>query len=86
MSNQAISLYRDLLRQGLKLASYNFRQYAVRRTRDAFLAHRSETDPQVIRKYLTDATEQLEVLRRQALISQMFKGDRLVVESMSKKL
>ncbi|KAG7291601.1 hypothetical protein NEMBOFW57_001620 [Staphylotrichum longicolle] len=35
-AQKVLSLYRQLLRQGNQFSAYNFREYAKRRTRDAF--------------------------------------------------
>lgn len=80
--SQALSLYRDLLRHGNKFANYNFRTYAVRRSRDAFRAHQNETDPAVIAQLLKKGQDDLQVVKRQAAISNLYTaGDRLVVEN-----
>ncbi|CAO3594475.1 unnamed protein product [Absidia cylindrospora] len=85
MSNtrsQALSLYRDLLRHGNKFSSYNFRAYAVRRSKDAFRAHQNETDPAVITQLLKKGESDLQVVKRQAAISNLYTtGDHLVVEN-----
>ncbi|CAN6630753.1 protein Isd11p [Trichomonascus vanleenenianus] len=86
MSSEAISLYRNLLRYSARLAGYNFRQYALRRTRDAFLSNRSLTDPAEIQREVEKGRQQLEVVKRQSAISQMYKGDRLVVEQHARQL
>jgi Tfp pilus assembly PilM family ATPase len=77
----ALTLYKNLLRYSSRLASYNFRQYAIRRTRDAFIANRSLSDPQQIQQEIEKGIKELQVLKRQAAISQMYKGDPLVVET-----
>lgn len=78
---EAVRLYRDLLRHSVRLSSYNFRQYAVRRIRDAYLSNRGLTDQAQIDRELSYGHEQLNLLKRQATISQMYKEDRLVVET-----
>uniref|UniRef100_A0A060T5A5 ARAD1C04026p n=1 Tax=Blastobotrys adeninivorans TaxID=409370 RepID=A0A060T5A5_BLAAD len=82
MASEALTLYKQLLRYSTRMASYNFRQYAVRRTRDGFLSNRNLSDPEQIRQEIAKGWEQLEVLRRQSAISRMYKGDRLVVETL----
>lgn len=76
----ALDLYRQLLRNGYKMAGYNFRQYAIRRTRDAFHANRNLTEQAQIDSCIQNAQKELGVLKRQAIISQMYAGDTLVVE------
>jgi hypothetical protein len=82
--NQALTLYRDLLRYSSRLASYNFRQYAIRRVRDGFLANRNISELGKIEAEISKGLEQLEVVKRQSAISQMYKNDRLVVETLKR--
>ncbi|KAK9472199.1 complex 1 protein-domain-containing protein [Dipodascopsis tothii] len=79
----ARSLYRSLLRASAQFSSYNFRMYALRRTKDAFREHRTETDPKTLQQLLTKAENELVMLRRQTQISQMYTFDKLVVEAQS---
>lgn len=79
--SEALHLYRNLLRQASKLASYNFRQYALRRVRDGFLSNRNMVDLREIQKEMALGHEQLEVLKRQATISQMYSQQKLVIET-----
>ncbi|CAD0099440.1 unnamed protein product [Aureobasidium mustum] len=67
------SLYRKLLRQGNQFAAYNFREYAVRRTKDAFRQHMSESDSSKIQELLERGNTELQMLK-------FFQLDRLVVE------
>jgi len=76
----ARALYRNLLRCSSRFAAYNFREYAKRRTHDAFHEHRAETDPGKIRALIERGQKELRVLQRQTTISQFFQLDRLVVE------
>ncbi|KAI8353649.1 hypothetical protein EDC96DRAFT_517166 [Choanephora cucurbitarum] len=80
-SQQVLSLYRDFIRYGKKFAAYNFRDYTLRRSRDAFRANMNETSPEKIEFFIEKAKRELDVVKRQAIISQMYtKGDHLVVE------
>ncbi|KAK4495254.1 hypothetical protein PRZ48_013583 [Zasmidium cellare] len=74
------SLYRSLLRQGRQFAAYNFREYAKRRTRDAFREHSTETDGRRVQELVQKGLKELQVLKRQTVVSQFFQLDRLVVE------
>ncbi|KAI8329743.1 hypothetical protein BC941DRAFT_442305 [Chlamydoabsidia padenii] len=79
--SQALSLYRDLLRHGNKFSAYNFRAYAVRRSKDAFRTHQNETNPLIISQLLKQGEQDLQVVKRQAAISNLYTtGDYLVVE------
>ncbi|KAF2275060.1 uncharacterized protein EI97DRAFT_434623 [Westerdykella ornata] len=77
---QVRSLYRSLLRQGRQFAAYNFREYAKRRTRDAFREHQHETDERRIQELVQRGIKELQMLKRQTVISQFYQLDRLVVE------
>ncbi|KAI7876942.1 hypothetical protein K492DRAFT_172085 [Lichtheimia hyalospora FSU 10163] len=79
---QVLSLYRNFLRYGNKFSSYNFRDYAVRRSRDAFRANANEADPEKIAAMISKAEKELEIVKRQALISTLYTtGEKLVVET-----
>ncbi|EKG11771.1 Complex 1 LYR protein [Macrophomina phaseolina MS6] len=77
---QVRSLYRSLLRQSRQFAAYNFREYALRRTKDSFRANKDLTDSREIQDAISKGLSQLQVLKRQTVISQFFQLDRLVVE------
>ncbi|SPO00047.1 related to ISD11 Iron-Sulfur protein biogenesis, Desulfurase-interacting protein [Cephalotrichum gorgonifer] len=82
---QVRSLYRQLLRNGGAFTSYNFREYARRRTRDAFREHANERDPARVQEFLAKGKKELEVLKRQATISRFYSFDKLVVEKNGKQ-
>ncbi|KKY21317.1 putative iron-sulfur cluster biosynthesis protein isd11 [Phaeomoniella chlamydospora] len=77
---QTRSLYRSLLRQGSQFANYNFREYAKRRTRDAFREYKDESDPRRIQELVQKGLKDLQVMKRQTVISQFYQLDKLVVE------
>ncbi|KAF2674053.1 hypothetical protein BT63DRAFT_449042 [Microthyrium microscopicum] len=77
---EVLSLYRQLLRTSGQFAAYNFREYFRRRTRDAFREHRTDTDAEAINGLVGKARKELQVLKRQSVISQFYQMDRLVVE------
>lgn len=82
---QVLSLYRDFLRYGNKLSAYNFREYAIRRSRDGFRAHANEAEPSKIQALIEKAQRDLEVVKRQAVISQLYtRNEKLVVEQVLK--
>lgn len=57
------SLYRSLLRQSRQFAAYNFREYAKRRTRDAFREHSTESDARRIQELMQHGLKELQVLK-----------------------
>ncbi|KAB8356417.1 hypothetical protein FH972_024000 [Carpinus fangiana] len=77
---EARSLYRSLLRQSRQYAAYNFREYAKRRTRDAFRDSEHVTDERQIQELMQKGLKELQVLKRQTVVSQFFQLDKLVVE------
>ncbi|CAG9995597.1 unnamed protein product [Clonostachys byssicola] len=80
MPQQVRSLYRQLLRQGNQFTAYNFREYAKRRTRDAFREHLAVNDPRKIQELVQQGLKDLQVMKRQTVIGQFYQLDRLVVE------
>lgn len=54
--------------------------YALRRVKDAFKDNKALTDESKVQKCLAEAKENLEMLKRQAIISQLFKTDKLIIE------
>ncbi|KAL8976308.1 MAG: hypothetical protein Q9205_007655, partial [Flavoplaca limonia] len=60
---QARSLFRSLLRQSSQFAAYNFREYAKRRTRDAFQEHRAETDEGKVQELMQKGLKELQALK-----------------------
>lgn len=81
LPQQARSLYRQLLRQGSQFSSYNFREYAKRRTSDAFRENKDVHDPRQIQDLVQKGLKELQVMKRQTVISQFYQLDRLVVEA-----
>ncbi|KAI1652592.1 hypothetical protein F4813DRAFT_377528 [Daldinia decipiens] len=80
LPQQTRSLYRQLLRQGKQFEAYNFREYAKRRTRDAFRENAGVQDPREIQKLIQKGLKELQMMKRQTVISQFYQIDRLVVE------
>lgn len=78
-----LKLYRALLRHSGRFADYNFREYALRRTREGFRAAQHEADPAVVKQAYYDGLNNLHVIKRQAAISQMFANDPVVIEQSS---
>ncbi|KOS19755.1 LYR motif-containing protein 4 [Escovopsis weberi] len=80
MAQQVRSLYRQLLRQGQQFTSYNFREYAKRRTRDAFRENAAVEDSRKVQELMQKGLQELQVMKRQTVIGQFYQLDRLVVE------
>ncbi|KAJ0170128.1 hypothetical protein K1T71_014056 [Dendrolimus kikuchii] len=79
---QILSLYKSLMRESQKFSNYNFRSYAVRRVRDAFKDSKTLSDPKLIKQELSFAKANLNIIRRQVIIGDMYKTDKLVIENL----
>ncbi|KAG5673305.1 hypothetical protein PVAND_003365 [Polypedilum vanderplanki] len=75
-----LSLYKKLLREGSKFPAYNFRMYALRRTKDAFKENKTLTDQNQIKACIEEARENLEMLQRQVIIGNLYRTDKLIIE------
>ncbi|KAG8888094.1 hypothetical protein FRB99_004160 [Tulasnella sp. 403] len=75
-----ISLYTSMLRTSRTFASYNFRTYFLRNTRTKFRAHMDEKDPARVAEWYKKGLEELEVLKRAAIVNRVYEGPKLVVE------
>ncbi|KAI9567679.1 hypothetical protein HD554DRAFT_2023389 [Boletus coccyginus] len=74
------SLYSSTLRASKSFSSYNFRNYFVRRTKENFRSMQAEKDPAKLSVAYNEAIKELEVLRRSAVVNQVYGGWRLAVE------
>ncbi|XP_004926782.1 LYR motif-containing protein 4 [Bombyx mandarina] len=79
---QILSLYKLLLRESQKFPNYNFRAYALRRIRDAFKDNKNVSDVKIVKKEFEFGKENLNVIRRQAAIGNMYKTEKLVIENL----
>ena len=68
---EVLSLFRSLLRHSSKITNYNFCAHAKRRSRAGFEHNRTVGGEDLIEKYKFGLI-QLEVVKRQALISQLY--------------
>lgn len=57
------SLYRNLLRTSRQFAAYNFREYAKRRTRDAFRESKAVTDERRVQELMQKGLKELQTLK-----------------------
>ncbi|KAG5718048.1 hypothetical protein E4T56_gene14692 [Termitomyces sp. T112] len=75
-----LRLYASTLRVSRSFASYNFRMYFLQRTKHTFRAIQAETDPTRVSAMYGDAVKELGVLRRSAVVNQLYGGWKLAVE------
>ncbi|PPR07826.1 hypothetical protein CVT24_003103 [Panaeolus cyanescens] len=62
-------------------SSYNFREYFVRRTKDTFRSMQNESDPEKLRSLYAEAVKESTVLKRSAIVNQLYGGWKLAVEA-----
>ncbi|XP_076269134.1 LYR motif-containing protein bcn92 isoform X1 [Rhynchophorus ferrugineus] len=60
------------------------RSYAVRRVKDAFRENQNLGNGNALREKISEGHKNLEIIKRQVLISQMYKTDRLIIENMAR--
>jgi len=77
-----LQLYRSLLRASRKFSSYNFRDYAYRKTKDSFHENKNETNPEKIIQLVRKAEHELGLVKRQGYLNSLYTVDRLVVEEL----
>ncbi|CAH1101728.1 unnamed protein product [Psylliodes chrysocephalus] len=77
---KTLQLYRTMLRESSKIPSYNFREYAIRKIRDTFKQNKQCTESTVIQNQLKEAQRNLEIIKRQAIVGQLYSTEKLVIE------
>ncbi|XP_053322972.1 LYR motif-containing protein 4 [Spea bombifrons] len=83
--SQVLALYKIMLRESQKFSSYNYRTYAIRRIRDAFREKKNVHNFQEVQTLVHRAKENLDVIRRQVTIGQIYTTNKLVIESAVKQ-
>ncbi|XP_073988716.1 LYR motif-containing protein bcn92 isoform X1 [Rhodnius prolixus] len=78
---EVIALYKNLLREASKFPAYNFRMYGFRRIRDGFRMNKDISDKKVIEEKYAEGLEALEMLKRQVILSSLYKAKNLVIEN-----
>mmetsp|Transcript_37973 Transcript_37973/g.65107 ORF Transcript_37973/g.65107 Transcript_37973/m.65107 type:complete len:87 (+) Transcript_37973:18-278(+) len=82
MNTTALSLYRQLFRQASRFRDYNIRSYAMRSVRTRFRENLNVSTQEALDQLLAEGKAQLEVVKRQAAISELygFSSKELVIE------
>ena len=75
-SRAVLSLYKIMLRESEKFVDYNYRSYAIRRVKDGFRANARLTEESKIRGTISNAKENLEMIKRQTTVGQLFGQNR----------
>ncbi len=76
---QSITLFRSLLREAGKMANYNFREHARRRVSGAFREFQC-ANVDVAKEQYAFGVAQLEILKRQSIISRLYPEAESVTE------
>lgn len=66
------ALFRAFLREGRKFPNYNIREYIKRRSKEEFHANADLCDPAVLVTLWQGAKQQLEVVRKQSLVYNLY--------------
>lgn len=69
---EVLGLYRAMMRYAGKFGSYNFRNHALRRVKYGFVSNKNILDQEEIAKQFLHGKTQLELVKRQAMISQLY--------------
>lgn len=75
-----IALYRALLRESKKFHSYYYRNYALRKIKHEFRIKRTLKNQDEISKQLVKGQENLDIIKRQVLIDNLYKRENLIIE------
>lgn len=85
-SQQLDQLYKQTLAASKRFASYNFREYFVRRTNERFTpllsssATSGNVDASVDQKWWEKRVQELDVLKRAGEVNRTFQGPKMVIE------
>ena len=71
-SKTVLSLYKTMLRESGKFVDFNYRSYAIRRIKDGFRNSANETDKAKAEQQIKLAKDNLEMIKRQVTIGQLF--------------
>ncbi|KAL8457583.1 hypothetical protein ACS0TY_034632 [Phlomoides rotata] len=72
LRGEVLSLFRSIMRTARSFTDYNIREYAKRRTVDAFRHNRSLSDPAEAAAAFADGKSQLGVAKRQAVVYSLY--------------
>ena len=76
----ARSLFRTMLREAAQVDQYNFRNYAIRRVREAFRRNAALSGSEAATA-LQEGKDALEVLRRQRIVGQLYPAAQSVMDA-----
>ncbi|CAN8031663.1 unnamed protein product [Ixodes persulcatus] len=77
---EVLSLYKQLMRESGHFKSYNCRSHALRCVRDLFKEHKAVQDKTEINELFQEGLKNLEIIKRQVVIGNMYKSADSVIE------
>lgn len=80
MPSKVVALYRALLINANLIPHYNFKSYALRRIKHDFKKNRVVQDPTLISSLYQSGLQQLDMLKRQRIIGQLYPEEQSVLE------
>ncbi|VVC37806.1 Complex 1 LYR protein [Cinara cedri] len=80
---EVLKIYKNMLRESGRFSFYNYRMYALRRVKDAFRQHKSIHEPSEIQLHLKEANKFLNIIKRQVIVGDLYKFEKLVIEMKS---
>lgn len=79
-ASQILSLYKRLIKESERFASLNIREYSKKRIRYEFRQNKQLDDQEKLKSLVQKAENNLKLIQRQALISQLYPTERTVIE------
>ncbi|KOC68963.1 LYR motif-containing protein 4 [Habropoda laboriosa] len=80
-----LSLYRNLIRESKKWNTYIYRMYALRKIRHEFQENKTIQDKDRINECYMKGLEELEVIKRQVTIGNLYSTRPLIIETTGNK-
>ncbi|KAK9305067.1 hypothetical protein QLX08_003760 [Tetragonisca angustula] len=80
-----LSLYRNLIRESKKWNLYNYRMYALRKIQHEFKQNKTIQDIEKINECYAKGRENLEIIKRQATIGNLYSTRPLIIETVENK-
>ncbi|XP_025193386.1 LYR motif-containing protein 4 [Melanaphis sacchari] len=77
---EVLKIYKTMLRESARFSFYNYRMYALRRVKDAFREQKTIKDSSEIQQHLLQAYKFLDIIKRQAVVGDLYKFDKLIIE------
>lgn len=69
-----------MLRESSKFTNYMYRSYALTRIKDGFREYKNINDQELINELISDARNNLQIIKRQVIIGSLYKSEKFVIE------